>query len=409
MSWLSSFIVAVLTSAVAGVAGGFVASACVDWYRIPAREGASGYFVVIIALLSCFAGFFGGLILSRFSGGGGFVKGLGVSSGVMVALAAVAAAIAWFVADIPPTIDGHQLDLMVEVRLPIGAPKPGESGGYISLAAASGPGRPLGEQVTGTLGFSQAHPVDGRWIVPGAVSLFTSSRTRMLIVVLGGDNQSTGFELPLPRHPNASFEKWSAWLPEGTAQKPWPDTNLSYRFRIQPRGLPEDALTIDQQFAALTPDAPLEAWFVYFTNGRNPERDKAIAKVAAAHPADLAALIRDADYQKHDPAIYAAGLEAVADPQVTKAMSEVGAEIQTQIRDFNYMTPLHTNYLILGNEIRNRFTGWSIAWKEVCKAGKLACRPPLEEIARLAEVQEKDSDHMHEIALNARAMLNDLQ
>lgn len=240
MSWLSSFLAAVLTSVVAAVAGGFLASACVDWFRIPAREGEAGYFIVGIVLLAGFLGFVGGLILAKIyggPGGAGFLKGWGVASGVMLGLAAAVALVSWILADIPPTIGGALLDLAVEIRLPKGADPPAAPNPeqhYLLLQSSSGPTQPARASQYGVLNFSKARQEDGRWILPGAVFLFTTRGTRSLLVVLD-PKQGNGFELPLPGHPGARYEQWSEWLPSGRAGKPWPDTEMSYRFRVRPR------------------------------------------------------------------------------------------------------------------------------------------------------------------------------
>jgi hypothetical protein len=242
MSWLASFLVAVLSSATAVVVGGVVASACVDWFRIPGREGASGYFVVIIALLSGLGGFLVSFVLSRFTGGpgsAGFFKGLGISAGSMVGLGLVAAGIAWLLADIPPTIDGHELDLVVEVRLPKGAPLPVSENGrpFLVLESRDGAGGPARASESGILDVRQAREQDGCWVIPGSVFIFTTRGHRMLTVVLD-EKQATGFEVPFPGHPDARYAQWSGWLPSGNDGKPWPETLMSYRFRIQPRGTP---------------------------------------------------------------------------------------------------------------------------------------------------------------------------
>jgi len=47
--------------------------------------------------------------------------------------------------------------------------------------------------------------------------------------------QGSGFVLPLPGHPGTQYEQWSAWQPPGKAGQPWPETEISYRFRVRPR------------------------------------------------------------------------------------------------------------------------------------------------------------------------------
>lgn len=69
MSWLISFLVA-LISGIAGLfLSGFIANACVSWYHIPNREGAAGYYVVFMAIGGGIAGLIIGLIAARIVAG----------------------------------------------------------------------------------------------------------------------------------------------------------------------------------------------------------------------------------------------------------------------------------------------------------------------------------------------------
>jgi hypothetical protein len=122
MSWLASFVIGVLTALLAGTAGGFVAAGCVNWYRISSREGESAYLVVSIVLASAVFGFIAGLIVSRFFPT--FFRGFGAASAVILALAGASAWILWAMADIPPTLSGRELMLVLEFRLPKDAAKP---------------------------------------------------------------------------------------------------------------------------------------------------------------------------------------------------------------------------------------------------------------------------------------------
>ncbi len=410
MSWLSSFFVGVLTSVVTAVAGGIVAAGCVNWYRISAAGGESGFFLIGIVLLSCLAGFVGGLILSRFFGGlglGGFCRGCAISSGAMLGLAAAGAGIAWSLADIPPTIKGRQLDLMVEIRLPQGVTQPRRSEGnaYIVLESAEAPGKPARARQSGMLDLDNATEKDCCWVLPGSVFLFTTRGHRLLTVVF--HHKATHFELPFPPHPDARYEQWSEWLQSPTAPKRRRDEKLSYRFRVQPREPQENAADIDRKFAALSPDAPLDEWFRFLTHGRNTGRDQAIARAVEARPAGLASFLRSPDYGRYSPALYVVNLLKTMDPQVVQAMRDMAAEMEGQIGKLNAMTPQQSGYAALGNDIRNRFLGWSNAWGNTCEMGKVDCRMPVEAIARLAAVH-KDSGPMQEVIMNAQALLNNL-
>src|SRR5262245_33232819 len=124
MSWLASFGIAILTAVFALFCVGTVSSLAVDWFNISSFEGGSGYFVVINALLGGIAGFFVGLIAPRVAAGCmpmGFLKGLGVAWGLVLALCVVVTGVSYFLADIPPTIDGEELFMAVEIRWPLHA------------------------------------------------------------------------------------------------------------------------------------------------------------------------------------------------------------------------------------------------------------------------------------------------
>jgi hypothetical protein len=65
MSRLGTFGVAMLTGVFGLFVTGFIASLAVDWYNIPGREGESGYFVVMLAVLGFAAGVVIGWLVAR--------------------------------------------------------------------------------------------------------------------------------------------------------------------------------------------------------------------------------------------------------------------------------------------------------------------------------------------------------
>jgi len=413
MSWLNSFFVAVLTSLVAAIAASLVAARYIIWYQVPTREGQSAYSVIAIVLFGGLVGFLGGLILSRLAGGAGtagFLRSLGICSGVMVALAALGAYLAWSLADIPPTIGGQQLDLIVEFRLPKGATQPvvsSEGNQHVFFASMGGPGQPDRASQTGVLEVAKARQENGRWIVPGSVFIFTSRGNRDVSMQLG-DGQATGFEVPFPGHPGSEYEQWSDWQPPFSGPgKPWPDTELSYRFRLQRRKPPEAvADESGQRFAALGPDKPLEEWLAFFTDQRNTIRDEAIAKAAAGRQAELARCLRSPEYGVYRPALYCVQMLPSMDPEVFQAMRDFAAQIEEQIRKFNAMSPQEEGYAELGKEIMwKRYEPWANAWPKVRILGMEDGRPAVEAIMRLAAVRKENTD-MQSIASGAQRVLD---
>ena len=219
MSWPASIFSALLTGLLALFVGGFIAAMAVDWYNVPNREGESGYFVITIAILSFGAGALVGLVTARMVAAGahpGFLRALGISSGLVIGIGALSGGLARALADVPPKIDGETLLLAVEVRWPAeqkDAPiAEGKDEASIGLHSIPHFSRTVRASEYGPLWMEDAHQVDGRWVVPGAVPVFTSRGTRMLTVNTGSKN-TPGFALPLPAFPRRKNLEWSGWEP----------------------------------------------------------------------------------------------------------------------------------------------------------------------------------------------------
>ncbi len=412
MSWLHSFFIAILTGLLAAIAAGFIGARCVEWYHISSREGGSFLFILALGFFSGIAAFVGALVASRFLAPG-FLAGLGICAGAALALAGVAALAAYGLADIGPTVNGHSLILEVEYRLPKAASDPSASTNgkeYFELFTRNPWSRTTRKTWHGVLMLADTRQEGGRWIVPGSVDIFTTRGPRGFVVSLGLGN-GFGFEMDFPRHPGPQYQQWSAWLPKSKGDKPWPDSEPSYRFRIEeyipPPPSPDPRVVAEAEFAALTPDAPLEKWLSYLKYGMAADREQAIIKVVEARPADLAMMLRSSNSGEVDTAIYAVSRLKVVDPEVSKAVLEIAADIEDQIRKFNTMKPDQAGYYELGNDIRNRFKSWSQAWWTVHRVTGVDGRPPLDEILRLASVQ-KESGHMQEVVLDAEAHLGGL-
>ena len=369
-----------------------------------------------IGLLSGIGGFLVGLILTRSVGGagaGGFFKGLGISAGGMLGLAALVGLVAWLLADIPPTINGHRLNMVVEIRLPKGAPAPTPGGPALKdlqFISSSPFTHTYRASEVGTTQVSEAKQVDGRWIVPGFVWIFTTRGERS-IAISTSEKEAIGFEAEFPSHPSAKYEQWSEWLPRIIAGKPWPDTQnilpIPHRGNHPSSTAARPAVVAESEFAALTPDAPLDKWLGYLKYGMASDREQAIMKVVEARPADLVMLLRSTKSGEYDQAIYAVRLLKVIDPAVLQAMRDDAARIEDQIRRFNTMKPDQPGYYELGNDIRNQFKAWSQAWWNVHKVSGVDGRPPLKEIVKLAKVQP-ESVHMQEVVLDGEAHLGGL-
>jgi hypothetical protein len=244
--------------------------------------------------------------------------------------------------------------------------------------------------------------VDGRWVVPGSVRIFTTRDTRSVAFALN-EQHAEGFELRFPGHPGPQYKQWSPWLPNAEFPK-WPDSRMSYRFRIEER-IPVETPRPPDPFAALTPDSPLADWLKFFDGfGRNQDVYQAIMKQVAVRPAELARLLLSSNDEEYGHAMDVVYQLKAVDPAVLQGMRDVAVEIEGQIRKFNSMSPQDQGYEDFGNHIRSRFSRWCPAWEMVQSRSHIDGRPPLEEILKLASVR-KESVTMQGVVSDAQVQL----
>jgi len=241
MSWIASFIIAVLTAAIGLVLAGFIASGAVSWYRISSFEGGSGYFVVGIALLGAIAGFVIGLIASRVvaaSAHPGAWRAIGWSQLIVIGLAAIIAGIARLNADVAPKLNGETLLLMVELEWPATqTTSPATDTTSRRLKLYSVRNHVARTSRDGALWMEDAHQVDGRWVVPGAISVFTSRGDRVLSVEPEIDGMK-GFVVPLPAWPKKAQLEWSEWMPRPRDSAAPLMHGFRMRFKVLPTSQP---------------------------------------------------------------------------------------------------------------------------------------------------------------------------
>jgi hypothetical protein len=236
MSWLASLLVALVTAAAGLVLGGYVASLAVGWYRVSSFEGGSGYFVVAFALLGFIVGVLVGLVMSRVGADAlhfGFWKTLLASQAVVATMTLIVGGIARLAADVPPTLDGQRLLLAVEIRWPASvqtSPATDTTPRRLRLYSVSG--RTARNSRVGALWLEDARRENGRWVVPGAVAVYTSRGDRMLAFEPMPDG-AKGFIVPLPGHPRRAQLAWSDWLPRSSDGAPPPD-GFAMRFKVLP-------------------------------------------------------------------------------------------------------------------------------------------------------------------------------
>ncbi len=278
MGWLLSLFIGVITGLVTMVAAFVTADMAVRWHNVSSFEGEAGFAVIGLAALGLFGGFVVGTVASRIvasrltwakeASGIKAARALGVGLTSSLAIVGGMGVTARVLADVPPTLDGQELLLAAEIRWPEGQTPPelNETGEW-SLRLGSSVRRTRRASVTGPLWREDARVEDGRWVVPGAVELFTGRGERVLDVL--PDNTITnGFIVPLPGRPGAEFREWSEWLPRARDGEPALPDGFRYRFRVVPRNAPVrtetvgplEIATVASGFSEVTAGGPAKIW-----------------------------------------------------------------------------------------------------------------------------------------------------
>ncbi|AMY10885.1 hypothetical protein LuPra_04128 [Luteitalea pratensis] len=307
VSWFTSLAIALLTGLVALLAGGVVADLCVGWYRISSFEGASGYFVILVALLSGGAGAVVGLLIARAVAAVPAMNALKTAGLAVVAVLLVAGGVAGaarLLADVPPELDGERLFLLVELRWPGSARPPGldQGPGIVRLGTLSG--STMRREEAGPLFLEDARQEQGHWTVPGVVEIFTTRGTPVLNVFVG-DTRVASLRPPLRRYPQREDLAWSEWqqaLPLGQGPGVAP---VSYRFRVSRRTAPARTQqvgpftvhTIVRDFARFGDIEAIGAVSTFHLQdaGRDLLADRRIEDVAIVSTKPWALLVRDGE------------------------------------------------------------------------------------------------------------------
>jgi hypothetical protein len=248
LSWLAAIGVILLGAVACTVAAGFIADRATTWYHVSSREGESGYFVVGLALVAFVAAVVLGLVVTRVvhtTGRGGAWRPVIALFGIELVLLGGIGGTARLLADVPPTFEGEELMVAVEVSWPeASAPTlpDGPQLPRVTLGALSGNVRRASED--GPLWIADARRENNRVIVPGAVALFTARGQRALEVHTGNDSTTTGILLPIPAKPGADQAQWSDWLPHARPGSPALPDGVRYRYRVVKRSAAIRSTTI---------------------------------------------------------------------------------------------------------------------------------------------------------------------
>lgn len=404
MNWFLSILIGLLT----GVAGCFLAGAlgglCVEWYRVSSREGAAGYFVILIAFVGLILGVILGIVCSRYVAAWpspGFLKALGVSLGAIVGLFGIAVGLCRLAADLPPEIDGRGLELAVEIRLPRGfevPPRNPNSPAHAEVVLLRSSSQPDGE-----LRFGESWMEEGRRIVPATVPLATRAAEKFLRVYFNQDVIEL-FPLKLRSNPKRADLEWSAWVQQGWKageSRPSPEAGMFIRYRVQLEPPPppvksqaeyaaEEAAKDQAKFDAMPADAPITEWFQYTRYGTPPERLAVAVTNITARPQfvpELIALIRSEDAETAHQALDLVQHLPAIPPELVAELSADGKRIAETIRVFNSQPVEADPSYEAAAKIASRFHYWIDAARTVHKLQVGDLSPELLEILKLSRVR----------------------
>lgn len=401
---------AIVCAFIGGLLAGLIADLCVTWYHVSSFEGGSGYFVVFLALGGFIAGaVMGGVAtgLSLHNGYGG-AAALGIAVATVVSIAAVVLLLCWLNGDVPPTLRGSRVELLLEIRSPQGWEIPKDAFvkyNSVTIRAASG-NHATGRNASFYFDGKAIQRLEDRSMVEAHIGLFRSSPTWLLDVTIA-DETVARFVMPLGKRLRREEENWSEWLPvtsQPTAEMLKSTSGFEYRYRIQPNAewraeqeavLEKKRAALRERFAALAPDAPLREWLQFYHDDSAydmvmpGELVSGAIEVVRSRPLELIALLDDPDPITRDRAVifvyqlHPIPSEAVAPlRRVAAKIAEDARALATRTEDAVYLEDE-------GKALHARFGHWGTTWETLVTNGKGGVPPELQQIHDAAQRREE--------------------
>ncbi|MBA3385218.1 MAG: hypothetical protein H0T95_01100 [Chthoniobacterales bacterium] len=232
--------VGLLVGLIAGIAGALLAAPVSDWameaHHVSTMEGGRACAVVGIWMpLAFIGGFAVGFVASlRLSGSGfvGFAKRQGLALLITAALVGVVGGLGWATADHPPEIDGKNLALEIEVRVPRKSRTIDDLKAHdftVALVISAS------DRNYSDMRWSEARAENDFIIVPAWSALNSRNAGREITAGVDGENRQI-FNVILPASPKKADGTWSDWT--GARQrfdgsKPAPQDQYLARYRVR--------------------------------------------------------------------------------------------------------------------------------------------------------------------------------
>ncbi len=213
MSWPLALLAGLVNGVLGAALTVFAADLGTTWHRVSNMEGGRGMLIAFVYLPLGFTVVVG-VRVARARAVTSFPAGLarvGVAGGATVGLVAVALGLAWLSADRPPTLEGKELNLAFEIRLPPAYPVRDslrERDFRVGVVVSSS------DRAYADLAFDSVRVDGDAVIVPGSARL-RSRGYRTFSVGYGPDPGSERvtqvLDLPLAPSPKRADSAWTDW------------------------------------------------------------------------------------------------------------------------------------------------------------------------------------------------------
>ena len=239
MRFLRAFAIGVITAVVGMFLAIFASDYLTRLYHVPDMEGQRGMAVIFLfAPLGLIVGFVIGIIVAlrtRSAGFVGFIKTQGLSILIVIALAAAVSGLVWLGADKPPKIDGKELVLEFELKIPPAIQISEELNDYTIRASLYANNKDNGHA---TIDLKSMRKQDSYVVVSGTAALMSHSANRSLFASIGNEPGGSQFiDLKtLPAAPRKENETWSDWTlaTQRGDLTPVPETErIAVRYRVR--------------------------------------------------------------------------------------------------------------------------------------------------------------------------------
>jgi hypothetical protein len=214
MRFLRAFGIALITAVVACLLAIFVGDYLTKLGHMSNMEGGRGMFVLFVcAPLGILSGLIVGIVgavLVRREGAAGFFIAQGWSLLIVCAIAGLLGGIPYLLSDKPPRINGKELALEFELRVPSQFKIPDNPSGDAIRAILYSGNR---ETTYAFIDWAGIKRLPEGAIIPGQVALLTHNPARSLLVTVGTHWMAAQFiDLKLPPSPDPADEQWSDWI-----------------------------------------------------------------------------------------------------------------------------------------------------------------------------------------------------